>query len=113
MANSMDPFSVEHIVPRSAGGDSELSNLALAYQGCNGRKYVATTAADPVTGATVRLFHPRQDRWDGHFTWSADATEIIGISRIGRATVARLERNRAGLVNLRRVLGALGLHPPD
>jgi 5-methylcytosine-specific restriction endonuclease McrA len=34
---SADPFSVEHVTPKSAGGSGELENLALACQ-------VATTA---------------------------------------------------------------------
>lgn len=110
---SAAPFSVEHIIPLSAGGNSELSNLALACQGCNGRKYTATTAIDTASGEVVRLFHPRLDRWDEHFAWISNATEIIGVSRIGRATVARLALNRAGLVNMRLVLANLGLHPPE
>jgi len=32
---AMQPFSVEHIVPRSRGGKTTLDNLALACQGCN------------------------------------------------------------------------------
>ena len=34
-------FSVEHIKPQSAGGNSTLENLALACQGCNGHKYTS------------------------------------------------------------------------
>jgi hypothetical protein len=109
---SADPFSVEHIIPLSSGGDNGSANLALACQGCNGRKYTATSAVDPVSGEAGPLFHPRVDRWDEHFTWSADLAEIIGLSRVGRATIARLELNRAGVMNLRRVLVVLGLHPP-
>jgi 5-methylcytosine-specific restriction endonuclease McrA len=36
---SPDPFSIEHIIPRSKGGTDENGNLALACQGCNNRKY--------------------------------------------------------------------------
>jgi hypothetical protein len=89
-----------------------LSNLALACAGCNARKFTATMAIDPATGTTVAMYHPRRDQWDEHFVWNADLTEIIGVSRAGRATVARLGLNRTGVVNLRRVLVALGLHPP-
>jgi 5-methylcytosine-specific restriction endonuclease McrA len=35
---ALQSFSNEHIVPRSAGGESELNNLALACQGCNNHK---------------------------------------------------------------------------
>lgn len=43
---SPDSFSIEHIVPRSRAGTSELSNLALACQGCNNRKYTSVEAID-------------------------------------------------------------------
>jgi 5-methylcytosine-specific restriction endonuclease McrA len=36
---SPDPFSIEHIMPRSVGGLSNSANLALSCQGCNNRKY--------------------------------------------------------------------------
>lgn len=32
---SRDYISFDHILPRSAGGTSELKNLHLAHQGCN------------------------------------------------------------------------------
>ena len=72
---SPDPFNVEHIQPRSKGGSTSLANLALACFGCNNAKGAETTAIDPLTEATVPLYHPRQDRWEDHFRWSADSTE--------------------------------------
>jgi hypothetical protein len=108
---SHDDFSVEHISPRAAG-TNDLENLAMSCQGCNNRKYTAFEALDPVTGAQVRLFHPRQDQWAVHFVWSADTTLMIGLTPTGRASIVRLELNRAGLVNLRRALAAAGIHPP-
>jgi len=91
-------------VPRSKGGETSEDNLALSCQGCNGHKYTATTAVDPVTETEVPLFDPRQDLWQEHFAWSADFTRVVGLSEVGRATVDRLKLNRPGLVNLRRVL---------
>ncbi len=38
--------------------------------------------------------------------------EEIGITEIGRATVEALDLNRIGLVNFRRALLKLGVHPP-
>ncbi len=109
---SPDPFSIEHIIPRSKGGTDELDNLALACQGCNNRKYVQTEAYDPVTGNMVLLYHPRQHPWQIHFAWSDDFTIMFGLTPIGRATVDRLALNREGVVNLRRVLAAIRKHPP-
>ncbi len=106
------PFSVEHIVPRSRGGGSDLSNLALACQGCKNLKYACVEALDPVTGERVALCHPRRDAWHSHFTWSDDSSVILGLTATGRATVFRLELNREPLVNLRRVLSEAREHPP-
>ena len=104
-------FSIEHIVPRSRGGTTTLDNLALACQGCNNHKYTKTEGIDPVSGEQVPLFHPRQHDWQAHFTWNDNFTLIIGLTPTGRATIAMLHLNRAELVNLRRVLYALGEHP--
>ena len=109
---AMQSFSVEHIIPRSRGGEFCSDNLALACQGCNNHKYVRTEASDAVSGNTVALFHPRRHRWRDHFAWSDDAMLIIGLSPTGRATVAALQLNRQALVNLRRVLIGAGEHPP-
>jgi len=90
-----------------------LSNLALSCQGCNGRKYTATTAIDPITGEPAPLFHPRRDRWSTHFIWNEDYTLVIGLTTTGRATATKLQLNRPGLVNLRALLRSVGAHPPS
>ena len=110
---AMDPFSVEHIIPRHRGGKTKLDNLALSCQGCNGHKHTKVEAHDPVTGGNVPLYHPRRQKWKDHFTWSQDKTQIVGSTPTGRATVITLKLNRSGLVNLRRVLYVMGEHPPD
>lgn len=109
---SPDPFSVEHIIPLAKGGTHDLENLALACQGCNSRQYVSTEALDPVTGETVLLYHPRHNRWSEHFAWNEDYTLVMGLTPTGRATMAKLQLNRSGVVNLRRVLSSMNLHPP-
>lgn len=109
---SPDSFSIEHIFPRSKGGTNELSNLALACQGCNARKYTATEALDPVSQEMVRLYNPRLDAWENHFQWVEDCTKLVGLRPIGRATVIKLGLNRPALLNLRGVLFAAGEHPP-
>lgn len=105
-------FSVEHILPRAQDGATSLDNLALACQGCNNHKYDKVTVPDPVSGQQAPLFHPRRDRWDTHFAWSDDFTLMIGLTPSGRATVDALHLNRDGVVNLRRLLYAIGQHPP-
>jgi len=109
---SSDAFSVEHILPISRGGSDDLDNLALSCQGCNNCKFTALDAIDPVTGLTAVLYNPRQHLWNQHFVWSTDCVTLIGLTPIGRATIARLKLNRDGVVNLRRILHAVGEFPP-
>ena len=106
-------FTVEHITPRDAGGETVLSNLAWSCFGCNAHKHTATHGADPETSEHVALFHPRQQPWLHHFEWGADLTRILGKTPSGRATIEVLHLNRTGLVNLRRVLASSGDHPPS
>lgn len=106
-------FSLEHILPRSRKGKRTPANTALSCQGCNNHKYNRTKALDPVSEESVSLFHPRRHRWQDHFAWSDDGTQILGLTPIGRATIEALQLNRQPLVNLRRVLVVAGEHPPD
>lgn len=106
-------FEVEHILPQSLGGLSSLDNLAYACGGCNRHKYNKITAIEPISGKEIPLFHPREQIWKEHFVWNEDYTLIIGLSPIGRATKEALQLNRPGLVNMRELLRAAGLHPPS
>lgn len=103
--------SLEHIHPRAAAGPTNDENLALACQGCNSYKGSKTEARDPETNALAPLFHPRRQHWQGHFSWSTDGLEIIGLTPTGRATIALLRLNRQGLQNLRYALTAIQRHP--
>ena len=109
---SSDPFTMDHIAPRSIGGPTELENLALSCHGCNQHKGRRTSAPDPLTDVTTALFHPRRDPWDEHFAWNEDFTVVVGLTPIGRATISALQLNRSGLVNLRGALYTIGEHPP-
>lgn len=113
MHYSPDPFSVEHVLPRSRGGGNALSNLALSCQGCNNLKFTSIDALYPIWGVMAPLYHPRQHQWSEHFLWSEDFALIIGRTPTGRATIERLQINREGVVNLRRVLIFIGRHPPE
>jgi len=109
---SSSTFETEHIHPLSKGGKTVLSNLALSCAGCNKFKSHRIQAIDPPTGETVLLYNPRQDVWKKHFKWSADFTQIIGLTETGRATVKALKLNRKNLLNLRKLLRLFGEHPP-
>ena len=60
-------FPIDHVVPRSGGGETILANLALACPHCNAHKWVHTTGTDPVSGASLSLFNPRHRSLDGPF----------------------------------------------
>lgn len=110
---SPGPFDVEHIIPLSRNGKTEIANLAYSCSGCNGSKYNKIEGIDPVSEQQVSLFHPRKDKWINHFIWSNDGLLIIGITRIGRATINLLKLNRIELTNIRRLLQLVGEHPPN
>lgn len=109
---SSDPLTVDHIIPRSLSGRTESFNLALACHGCNQHKATRVKAVDPATGEEAGLFDPRRHHWEDHFGWTENFTLIVGLTPTGRSTIAALKLNRAGLVNLRRVLYSINAHPP-
>ncbi len=106
-----ETFAVEHILPISRGGTDDLENLALACSGCNSRKYNKVEAYDPLSGEMVSLFHPRIQVWTEHFGWNEDYTQVVGLTDIGRATVAVLQMNRPNVVNIRSAMFLMGVHP--
>ena len=105
-------FELEHILPRSAGGETVFLNLCLACPTCNRYKSDLTAVKDPTTQMEVRLFHPHQDQWLDHFSWEQDATQIAGLTPVGRATVDLLRMNRPQMIRVRRMWVTLNEHPP-
>lgn len=110
---SPQPFSVDYIFPKSLGGETILENLALICQGCNNHKYDKVEAIDQELKQYASLYHPRKQLWIDHFVWSAYFRLVIGITPTGRATIEALKLNRDRVLNLRRVLSAMGEHPPN
>jgi HNH endonuclease len=103
-------FEVDHILPRSRGGQTDVANLAWACPHCNARKWAYIDGEDPLSGQVVALFNPRTQAWADHFQWSAQRPfEIEGITAQGRATVIRLQMNHSDLVSIRCLLAQLGL----
>jgi len=86
-------FHLEHIIPRTKGGEDALSNLALACASCNLAKAAKVTGIDPKTSKEVALFNPRTQVWEEHFRWASDQQTIEGLTKMGRATVATLSMN--------------------
>jgi hypothetical protein len=105
-------MEVDHVIPESAGGTTDLDNLCLTCVGCNGFKLAFQTGVDPETNEEARLFHPRSQHWHDHFAWSEDGTRILGVTAVGRATIARLQMNRDRMVAARRLWVVAGWHPP-
>ncbi|PWK16745.1 HNH endonuclease [Arcicella aurantiaca] len=110
---STEPFSIEHIIPRSKNGLDELSNLAYACIGCNIYKSDKTEFLDTLSQAFYPLYNPRTMIWNEHFIWDKSLTVMIGKTAIGRVTIEAIKLNRRPLKNLRRALIAIGEHPPD
>ena len=109
---SPQPFVVEHIKPKSKGGETTEENLVLSCQGCNNYKYNKTNGLDRLTNDLADLFNPRTTNWNDNFKWSDNVLEMIGTTATGRVTVEELKLNRTELQNLRKLLASAGKHPP-
>jgi len=109
----MARLQFEHLIPLSRGGLTEEANLWLSCPLCNNYKGEQTMAADPETDEQVPLFNPRTQNWFDHFRWSADGLRIIGLTPIGRATVAALHlSDDSDALRIRSYWVEVGWHPP-
>ena len=104
---------IEHIIPLSQDGTSDEGNLCLSCAWCNSFKSVKTRAIDPQTDAEVPLYNPRTQTWVEHFHWQENGYEIVGMTSIGRATVAALKMNNEYILPARRQWVLAGWHPPE
>lgn len=104
-------FHVEHVVPRSSGGSSEIENLAWACPSCNLHKSNRVEVVVPETHDTVPLFNPRRDQWGTHFVW--EGLQIIGLTPVGDATIGALQLNSDRRIRIRQAEELFGLFPPD
>lgn len=104
-------FHLEHTVPRTQGGASDLDNLALACPSCNLHKADRTELPSPDAEGIVGMFNPRRDVWSEHFKWDEHA--IIGKTTKGRATVDALLLNHHRRLKIRQAEQMFGLFPPE
>ena len=105
-------LEIDHILPLSKGGKTELNNLCAVCRSCNAFKRQFIDGTDPDTGQKAPLFNPRQDDWHTHFKWDKTGEEMIGLTPIGRATISRLKLNRMALIDSRKLWISVNLHPP-
>jgi hypothetical protein len=78
------------------------TNAALCCGSCNRHKGPNIAGIDPQTRRLTRLFHPRRDRWSSHFRWRG--AKIVGMTAIGRVTVAVLNMNAPRQLEMRQAL---------
>jgi HNH endonuclease len=105
------PFHIEHVISKKHRGRTVTGNLALSCPACNLSKASNIAGLDDETGELTRLFNPRTDMWDEHFTWKGPV--LVGTTSIGRTTVVVLGINHPERVRLRSLLIRLRVFPPQ
>jgi HNH endonuclease len=104
-------FHVEHVIPWSHGGTSEIDNLALACPSCNLHKSDRVSSALDQNSPAIPLFHPRSDRWSEHFEW--DDYQFVEKTNTGVLTIRLLDLNHARRIKIRQAGQMFGLFPPE
>lgn len=77
-------------------------NLAWSCFYCNSFKGPNIAGRDEMTGAIVRLFHPRSDIWSDNFQWLGPT--LLGLTEVGRVTIDVLRINDPDALEFRRLL---------
>lgn len=102
-------FPIDHIIAQQHGGETEPENLAFSCVRCNSYKGPNIAGLDPHNRELTRLYNPRSDAWEEHFT--IRGCLIVGLTPIGRTTVGLLQMNHPDYLALRESLIAEGLFP--
>lgn len=102
---------IDHIVAVKHGGETAVDNLALSCLECNLNKGTDLTTFDPLSGELVRIFHPRQQKWENHFV--LEDARIAGLTPVGRATIKLLKINAPERLIQRQLLASVGRYPPS
>ena len=95
------PLQIEHVLPQKHGGGDDIDNLALACAECNLHKGSDLTGIDPKSNETTRLYNPRLDDWNEHFSWQG--LKVVGSTAVGRTTVRVLQMNSPARIRVRLV----------
>jgi len=103
--------AVDHIISEKHGGPTEKDNLAYACVFCNQAKGSDVGSIHWETGAFIRFFNPRIDRWGEHFVLSGIVIQPLTV--IGRVTSQILEFNRADRLLERQALNEIARYPTE
>lgn len=106
-------FHIEHVCPRSQGGETIMSNLAFSCPGCNLAKADRTHGRDR-SGEIQPLFNPRDFHswllgWHLHFILDFRSGVILPRSAAAEATVDSLRMNDGNRLFARRLQIQAGL----
>jgi HNH endonuclease len=75
-------FHLDHVIPRSVGGQTVAENLCFACSHCNIAKSNRTAGIDPRSRMRVRLYNPRMDRYlveSPLFTFTVPPNNVLGV----------------------------------
>jgi len=97
---------LDHVIARQHGGKAQFDNLALCCGKCNRFKGSNIAGIDPSTSELTRLFHPRRDVWQMHFEYQD--TLLLGLTDVGRTTIAVLAINQSVRVATRAAMKRMG-----
>ena len=100
---------IDHVISRKHGGITDPFNLAFACARCNRAKGSDFGSVLPAGGQYCRLFNPRIDRWEDHF--SLEGSQIVGRSDVAQVTIKILRLNDQERVIERALLQQIGEYP--
>jgi hypothetical protein len=107
----LQPFHVEHVIPRRHDGTDDPDNLCYSCAFCNW--YKGTNLAGLIGGRIVGLYHPRRQKLEAAFPLGRHDTRRPDQNWKGHGSSIEIERRTpcdvARNTSLRRPLSAQGL----
>ncbi len=102
---------VDHVISEKHGGLTNEENLAAACVFCNQAKGSDIGSIACETGALVRFFNPRTDRWSEHFFLKDYRIEPL--TEIGDVTARILQFNNVERLLERQALALVQRYPSE
>ncbi len=101
-------FEIDHILPRSRGGQTDLSNVALACPHCNARKWAHIDGEDLESGQWIALFN----NWIALLTPGVSRSSTILLTSPGMKSAKRRSVLSLGRFNsIRQPLSCANVQP--